>query len=152
MKIWVDADACPSVLKELIIKAAHRLQIDTVFVANKVIALPESPFLSSVLVKQGADIADKHIAENAVPGDLVVTQDILLAAALVAADIVAIDLRGNTFSESNIGDRVSTRNLMSDLRDTGEITGGPRPYSDKDKRLFASTFDRTITALRRRQS
>ena len=79
-----------------------------------------------------------------------VTQDILLAADLVAANVTAIDLRGNTFNENNIGDRVSTRALMSELRDSGEITGGPRPFSDKDKRLFSSTFDRTVTALRRR--
>lgn len=150
MKIWVDADACPGALKEFITKAAHRLQIETIFVANKAILLPQSPYLSSVLVGKGADIADRHIAERALPGDLVVTQDILLAADLVAANVTAIDLRGNTFNENNIGDRVSTRALMSELRDTGEITGGPRPFSDKDKRLFASTFDRTVTALRRR--
>lgn len=147
MKIWVDADACPVPVKDIVIKAGHKLAISTIFVANKVISLPLSPHLSFVLVAKGADVADQHIVDQATKDDLVITQDILLAAQLVPNKIVVIDPRGHAFTEENIGERVSVRALMTDLRDSGDITGGPKQYTDKDKQRFASAFDRAITKL-----
>lgn len=150
MKVWVDADACPVAVKDIVIKAAHRLGIQTTFVANKVITLPLSPHLSSVQVPKGADVADQYIVDQASKNDLVITQDILLAALLVPMEVVVIDPRGQQFTADNIGERVSVRALMTDLRDTGEIAGGPKQFSDRDKQRFASAFDRAVTSLRKK--
>jgi len=147
MKVWVDADACPVGVKDVVIKACHRQAIGTIFVANKPTALPLSPFLSSVQVAKGADVADQFIVAGAEKNDLVITQDILLAALLVPKEVMVIDPRGHVFTAENIGERVSIRALMSDLRDSGDITGGPKQYSDKDKHRFASAFDRALTSL-----
>ncbi len=148
MKVWVDADACPVGVKDVVVKACHRQAIDTVFVANKVITLPLSPYLTAVQVEKGADIADQYIVERADKNDLVITQDILLAALLVPKEVTVIDPRGHVFTEENIGERVSIRALMTDLRDSGDITGGPKQYTDKDKHRFASAFDRAVTKLK----
>ena len=149
MKIWVDADACPVVIRDIIIKAAVRRKVETVFVANKETVLPQSPLLSAVKVALGADEADKYIDEQAQKEDLVVTQDILLAQLLVAREITAIDPRGVVFCEDNIGERVSVRALMVDLRSTGEVSGGQRPFNEIDKRNFSNSFDKQLTRLTR---
>jgi hypothetical protein len=148
MKIWVDADACPVPVKDIVIKAGHKLAISSIFVANKVIALPLSPHLIFVQVAKGADVADQYIVDQATKDDLVITQDILPATS--SKEIVVIDPRGHAFTEENIGERVSVRALMTDLRDSGDITGGPKQYTDKDKQRFASAFDRAITKLNNR--
>lgn len=145
MKIWVDADACPGAIKEIILKAVLKRGIETVFVANKPIFLPESPYLSLVRVLKGADVADQHIADHADDTDLVITQDIPLAGLLVPRGIVVISPHGTLFTPNNIGERLSIRNFMQELRDTGTQTGGPRPFSDKDKQTFANTFDQQLT-------
>ncbi len=150
MKIWVDADACPGAVKDIVVSAAHKRSIETVFVANKAIALPTSPLLSCVQVDMSPDAADRVIAEEAQPGDLVITQDIPLAHTLVHKEIMVINPRGDTFTADNIGERLSIRNMLQDMRDTGTMTGGPSQFGEKEKRAFASTFDRELTKLIRK--
>lgn len=145
MNIWVDADACPSVVKEIILKAVLKRGIQTVFVANKGLFLPESPYLSLVRVAQGSDVADQYIAEHAEAADIIITQDIPLAAILVPKGAAVISPHGTLFTPNNIGERLSIRNFMEDLRGAGTQTGGPRPFSDKDKQNFANTFDQQLT-------
>lgn len=152
MKIWVDADACPGEIKEIIIKAAHKRCIEAIFVSNKNIYLPESPYLSSVKVSLGADIADNYIAERSLQNDLVITQDIPLAAALIPKGSVVISVHGVLFTPSNIGERLSVRNFMSELRDTGVQTSGPKPFSNKDKQKFANAFDQQLFKLSKLQN
>lgn len=146
MKIWIDADASPKDAKEIIFRASTRLNVETVLVANQPLRLPGGhPRVSFVLVPGRPDAADRHIIEAAVPGDLVITADLPLAAALVAAQVTAIDPRGMEFTPDNIGERVATRNLMDVLREAGEVTGGPAPYGTKERQAFAATFDRVLT-------
>lgn len=147
MKIWVDADACPGAIKNIILKAATTRQIHTVFIANKPIYFQASPYLSAIQVNQGADVADQYIVAHSNAGDLVITQDIPLAALLVAKNIVVISLHGTLFTPNNIGERLSIRNFMQDLRDGGTHTGGPKPFSAKDTQKFAQTFDQQVRKL-----
>lgn len=147
MKIWVDADACPVAVRDIISRAAHRRAIETVFVANKSFPIMQSPHISFVEVDDTPDAADRFIGENAQSVDLVITQDIPLAHILVSKEIVVLSPRGVTFTPDNIGERISVRNLMQDLRDSGEATGGPKPFGDKERREFASAFDRALTKL-----
>lgn len=147
MKIWVDADACPSLIKEVITKAALKRAVSTVFVANKPIVIPASPMLYAVQVEQGADKADQYIAANADKGDLVITQDIPLAAQLVPKEIYVISLHGTLFTAANIRERLSIRNFMQDLLDSGTKTNGPKPFSMKDKTNFANAFDRILNKV-----
>ncbi|MGH9551983.1 MAG: YaiI/YqxD family protein [Terriglobales bacterium] len=145
--VWVDADACPVPIRDIILRAAKKRSIRTIFVANKPIALPESESIGFVLVQNGPDEADAYIAENASAGDLVVTQDIPLAAQLVPRGATVISPRGDSFNAQNISDRLSTRDLLYELRSIGEITGGPAPFDDKLKRKFASLFDAALYKL-----
>jgi uncharacterized protein YaiI (UPF0178 family) len=151
MRIWVDADACPNIIKDIIIRAAVKLQVETIFVANKYLNIPTSDYLKSKIVNAGPDVADAFIAESAEPFDLAVTQDIPLASLLVTKGVITINPRGTLYSEDNIGDRLSTRNLMHELRETGVITGGPAPIASKDKQKFADTFNRELTKLLKRK-
>lgn len=149
MKIWVDADACPTAVRDIVTTAAHRQAVTTIFVANKPLAIPPSPHISFVQVAKGADAADVYIKDNADSLDLVVTQDVPLAHAVVSKGAVAINPHGQKFTPDNIGDRLSMRNLMQDLRDGGAVTGGPKQFSDKDKRAFANTFSSELVKLLR---
>jgi len=149
MKIWVDADACPAAVRDIIITAAIRRGVIAVFVANKSLFLPESSCLSFVQVDKTPDAADLYIKENTKKFDLVVTQDILLAQMLVPLGAAVIDPRGKKFTEDNIGESVSTRNLMQELRDIGEIRGGAKQFGEKEKRAFAASFDQELTRLLR---
>lgn len=144
MRIWVDADACPAAVKEIIIRGAERVKVPAVFVANKAIALPRSELLSTVQVGKGLDVADAYIAANAEPGDLAVTQDIPLAALLVKKDVGVMDVRGEPFTEENIDERLSVRNFMQELREGGVTTSGPKGFGPQDKQRFAATFDREL--------
>ncbi|MEX1257921.1 MAG: YaiI/YqxD family protein [Gemmatimonadota bacterium] len=150
MKIWIDADAAPREAKEVVFRAALRLEIRTVLVANQRLTLPlNNPHLSAVRVQGGPDVADRHIADHAEAGDIAVTADIPLAATLVERGVVVIDPRGELYSEENVRERLSIRDFMDSLRSTGVETGGPKPYTDRDKRSFADALDRTLTAMRR---
>jgi uncharacterized protein len=149
MRIWVDADALPGAVRDIIVSAAIKRKVEAVFVANKTLTFPPSPYISSQLVDITPDAADQLIAEQARPGDLVITQDIPLAHILVTNGVATISPRGVEFTEDNIGERLSVRDLMQDLREIGEITGGPKQFGEKEKRVFASTFDRQLTRLMR---
>ena len=149
MKIWIDADACPGPVKEIVIRAAERLKVPTVFVSNKPLNLPRSEQVSSVQVGAGPDIADQYISAHAHRGDLAVTQDIPLAAALVKSGVVALDVRGEPFTEENIDERLSVRNFLHELREGGVVTGGPKGFGPQDRQKFAATFDRELNRLLR---
>jgi uncharacterized protein YaiI (UPF0178 family) len=151
MKLWIDADAAPRDVKEIAARAAERLEMETVFVANqRVQLLPGSRFVSAVRVDGGPDVADRYIADQAAPGDVVVTADIPLAAILVAKGIAVIDPRGEEYSAENVGERLSVRDFMDGLRGAGVETGGAAPYGPKDKQRFAGALDRVLTRARRR--
>ena len=149
MRIWIDADACPRDVKDVIYRASQRLHVAVVVVANSPLSTPLSPLVQSVVVKGGPDVADDHIAAHAERGDVAVTQDIPLAARLVDKGVVAIDVRGTVFDADNIGERLSVRDLMADVRDAGVATGGPKAFSPKDKQKFAAALDAALTRLRR---
>lgn len=151
MTLWIDADAAPRDVKELVFRAAKRLAIPTFLVANQHLAVPRfHPTVHAVVVAGGPDVADRHIAERAVPGDLAVTADIPLAAALVEKGVTVLDPRGQEFGPANIAERLSVRDFMDGLRASGVETGGPRPYGSKDRQAFASALDRTLARLNRR--
>lgn len=150
MKIWIDSDACPGAVRDIVLKAVHRHSIETVFVANKKLYVPDAPYISFVKVELGPDIVDQYITANAQAGDLIITQDIPLAADLLALGAVAISPHGTIFSSQNIGERLAVRNMLSDMRDTGIMTGGPKPFGEKQKRDFANAFDQTLTKLLRK--
>lgn len=149
MRIWIDADACPAPVKEIVIRAAERLEIPTVFVANQPQRIPRSVYISTVHVGQGLDVADAHIAAHAKAGDLAVTQDIPLAAELVKKGVVTLDPRGELFTEENVDERLSVRDFMHELREGGVMTGGPRGFGPQDRQRFAATFDRELGRLKR---
>ena len=151
MRIWIDADAAPKDVKEIVFRAGKRLAIPVVLVANRRMALPANdPNVSAVWVKGGPDEADRHIAEHASPADVAVTADIPLAAILVEKGVAVLDPRGEVYSEANVRERLSIRDFMASLRDTGVETGGPAPYGQREKQAFASALDRTLTAKRAR--
>lgn len=150
MNIWVDADAAPRDVKDIVSRASLRLEIPTLLVANQRLQTPaNNPFVSSIRVAGGPDVADDHIVENAVPGDLAITADIPLAARLVDKGVKTIDPRGTEYTVENIGERLSIRDFMDQLRSTGVETGGPSGYGPKDKQAFASALDRVLTRLTR---
>lgn len=152
MKIWIDADAAPRDVKELVFRAAKRLQLETVLVANQRLQLPAgNSFVSAVWVDGGPDVADQHIVEHAAPGDLVVTQDIPLAALLVPKGIVVLDPRGQEHTMETIGERLSIRDFMEQARTAGVVTGGPPPFDARAKQAFASALDRALTRLQPRR-
>ncbi|HEY7767608.1 YaiI/YqxD family protein [Longimicrobium sp.] len=152
MKLWIDADAAPRDVKEIVFRAAKRLEMQTVLVANQRMPVPPgNPFVTAVRVEGGPDVADLYIVEQATPGDVAVTADIPLAAALVEKGVAVIDPRGDEFDAENVGERLAVRDFMDGLRGAGVETGGSRPYGPKDKQAFAGSLDRILTrALRRR--
>ena len=152
MHLWVDADAAPRDVKDIVFRAAERLALPTVLVANQRVPIPAGHgWVSAVRVDGGPDVADRHIEAAAEPGDVAITADIPLAAALVAKGVAVLDHRGQEFTAENVGERLSVRDFMADLRTTGVETGGPKAYSIRDKRAFASGLDRMLTrALRNR--
>jgi uncharacterized protein YaiI (UPF0178 family) len=150
MKIWIDADAAPRDVKELVFRAAKRLGIETVLVANQRLQTPPgNSLVSAVWVDGGADVADRHIASHAEPGDLVVTQDVPLAALLVPRRITVLDPRGEEHTAETIGERLSVRDFMEQARIAGIVTGGPAPYHTRARQAFAAALDRVLTRLRR---
>ncbi|HUG70531.1 MAG TPA: YaiI/YqxD family protein [Pirellulaceae bacterium] len=145
MQVWVDADACPGEIKELLFRAAKRRQVKVTLVANQHMVTPQSEFIDSILVPSGMNIADRRIVELVQPGDLVITADIPLAADVVAKGGQALNPRGELYTDGNVGERLTVRNMLDELRGGGQITGGPANFSAKDKQAFANQFDRWLT-------
>jgi uncharacterized protein len=145
MRIWVDADACPSAVKEILFRAAERTQIVTTLVANKLLRVPPSPYIKALQVPTGFDVADNKIVFELQAGDLVITADIPLAAQVIAAGGHALNPRGEFYSTANINERLAMRNFMEELRSSGVDTVGPAPFSQANRRAFASELDRFLT-------
>ncbi len=147
IRIFVDADACP--VKAEIYRVAERTGVHVLVVSNSVIAIPQVPWVERVIVASGPDAADDWIAERAVRGDIVITADVPLAARGVKAGADVIGPTGRAFTEASIGMTLATRNLMDDLRSAGQITGGPRPFAQKDRSAFLSALDLAVGRLKR---
>ena len=150
MKLWLDADAAPREVKDICFRASERLDLETTLVANQRLQLPPGyAKVSAVRVDGGPDVADQYIVEHASPDDIVVTQDIPLAALLVPRGIVVIDPRGEVYTAESIGERLSVRNFMDGLRGAGVETGGHAAYGPREKQAFANALDRALTRARR---
>ena len=145
MQIWVDADACPRVIKDMLYRAAGRRQVMLTLVANNPLAVPHSPYVKTIEVSAGLDVADKEIVNQMDEGDLVITADIPLAAAVIGKGGHALNPRGTFYTEENIHEILAMRNLMDELRNSGEITGGPAALGSKEKQAFANRLDSFLT-------
>ncbi|MEO0349340.1 MAG: YaiI/YqxD family protein [Cyanobacteria bacterium P01_A01_bin.15] len=144
MKIWVDADACPNVIKEILYRAAKRLQIQLTLVANAPLQIPASAWIESVQVRSGLDVADSYIVQHMAPDDLVITADIPLAANVIERGGYALNPRGEFYDDGNIRERLSMRNFMETLRNSGVETGGPPALNRRDREAFANQLDRFL--------
>lgn len=144
MKIWVDADACPNAIKEIVFRAAERAQVETVLVANQPLRVPASKYVRFIQVGSGFDAADARIVELIEPKDLVITADIPLAAAAIQKNAQALNPRGERYTAENVRERLSIRNFMQDLREGGVRTGGPTALSARDKQAFANQLDAVL--------
>ncbi len=150
MKIWVDADACPVVIKDILYKAAERTKLQLTLVANSSLRVPKSPFIHFIHVPQGPDKADDEIVEQVRPEDLVITADIPLAAQVVKKGGIALNPRGEVYTENNIQERLSTRDFLENLRLNGVETGGPPALTAQDKQVFANKLDQILTRYKNR--
>jgi len=144
MKIWVDADACPVVIKEILFKAATRTQVITTFIANQYIKTPPSPYLKSIQVAPGFDVADNEIVKLCGPDDLVITADIPLAAEVIEKGAQALNPRGEMYSLDSIKQKLNMRDFMDTMRASGVQTGGQAPLNQKDRQNFANNLDRYL--------
>jgi uncharacterized protein YaiI (UPF0178 family) len=144
MKIWVDADACPVAIKEILYRAAKRAEVPLTLVANQMLRVPPSPWIRALQVPAGFDVADQRIVQEAEAGDVVVTADIPLAALVIAKGAAVIDPRGELLDARNIQERLTLRNFMETLRSGGVETGGPAALSSADKQAFANQLDRLL--------
>lgn len=145
MKIWVDADACPGVIKEILFRAARRTELDLILVANQAISVPPSRNIKMIQVASGFDVADNEIVKRMSPGDLVITADIPLAAEVIEKAGQALNPRGELYTADNIKNRLAMRDLMDSLRSSGVDTGGPPPLNQSDRKSFANQLDRIIS-------
>ena len=143
-QIWVDADASPKVIKEILYKACERTKTNMNLVANQLLETPRSRYIRSVQVGSGFDVADNYIVENSNKGDIVITADIPLAAELVAKDCVVLNPRGERYTKENIRQTLNMRDFMDSLRSTGVQTGGPDSFSKSDRMTFANSLDRVL--------
>jgi uncharacterized protein YaiI (UPF0178 family) len=143
-QIWVDADACPNVIKEILFRAAQRVEVPVTLVANQPVTVPRSRFVRAVQVASGFDVADNYIVQQAQPGDLVITADIPLAAEVVAKGCLALNPRGELYTEDTIRQRLNMRDFMDTLRGSGVDTGGPSALSQGDRMAFANQLDRFL--------
>lgn len=150
MPIWVDADACPKPVKEILFRAAHQRQIILTLVANQYIAAPASPYIKSMQVSSGFDVADNHIVASLSAGDLVITADIPLAAEAIAKGAAVINPRGQEYTKDSIGARLNMRDFMETMRSSGVVMqDGPPPYSQQDRQAFANALDRWLAKARK---
>jgi len=145
MQIWVDADACPRVVKEIVYRAADRRQVNTTLVANARLTIPRSPWLHCILVQSGFDVADREIVRLMQAGDLVITADIPLAADVIGQGGFALNPRGEFYTRNNVQSALSMRNFMDSLRGAGTCTGGPSAFSHTERTAFANQLDRFLT-------
>ena len=143
-KIWVDADACPNAIKEILYRVAVRVPGMVTLVANQALQLHRSLYVRAVQVPSGFDVADSYIVEKSKPGDLVVTADIPLAAELIARSRIVLNPRGNLYSKENIQEQLNMRDFLDTLRGSGVMTGGPSPFSQADRMAFANQLDRLL--------
>ncbi|MCW5576213.1 MAG: YaiI/YqxD family protein [Burkholderiales bacterium] len=144
--MWVDADACPGAIKDILYRAAERAALPLVLVANRALQVPRSPWIRMIQVPRGFDVADNHIVAMAAAGDLVITADIPLAAAVVGKGACALNPRGELYTRDNVQGLLDMRNFMDTLRSSGVETGGPRALSGSDRQSFAGRLDRWISA------
>jgi hypothetical protein len=145
MKIWVDADACPVVIKEILFKAAERTATELTLVANQAMQRPNSRYINTLQVAQGFDVADDEIVKRLTAGDLVITSDIPLAAEVIEKGGHALSPRGEMHTTENIGARLNMRDFMDTMRSSGVDTGGPAPFSQRDRQAFANNLDRFLS-------
>lgn len=148
LQIWVDGDACPAVIKDILFRAAERRQLRLTLVANKTLRTPPSSWISALQVPHGFDVADAAIVDRVVAGDLVITADIPLAAAVIDKGAHALDPRGELYTRDTIRERLSMRNFMDELRSAGVETGGPSGFSPSDRQAFANQLDRFLGTYR----
>lgn len=147
MQIWVDADACPGVIKEIIFRAAERRQIQTTLVANQMLRTPPSKYIRAIQVSSGFDVADAHIVDQLTPGDLVITADIPLAALVIERGAHALNPRGELYTTATIRERLNMRDFMEGLRAAGIETGGPAAFSQADRQAFGNQLDRFLAKI-----
>lgn len=152
MQIWVDADACPNVIKEILFRAAERLQIRTTLVANQPLRIPPSLYIKTIQVSAGFDVADNRIVQDLQVGDLVITADIPLAAEVIEKQGHALNPRGQFYTSENIRERLRIRNAMEEMRSSGMITGGPPALNQSDRQAFANQLDRFLTRYAPKQA
>jgi len=144
MKIWIDADACPGVIKEILFRAAERTKRHLILIANHPLYVPPSPFIRMQQVEPGFDVADNEIVKRLESGDLVITSDIPLAAEVIRKEGLVLSPRGELYTKENIGARLSMRNFMEDLRASGVDTGGQSALSQNDRKTFANQLDKLL--------
>ena len=145
MKIWIDADACPKTIKEHIFKTSGRQKVEVILVANSQMWIPDSPYIRLIQVKEGDDVADFYIVEHLGENDIVITADIPLADHVIKKGAIAINPRGEIYTEENISEKLSVRDFMQELRDSGVETGGPAAFETKDKANFANSLNQLLT-------
>jgi len=149
MKIWVDADACPVVIKQILFRAAKRTEVHVTLVANHAMSTPPSPFINFLRVSSGFDVADNEIVKRLEQGDLVITEDIHLAAKVIEKGAQALNPRGHLYTTDNIKERLETRDFMESMRSSGmEVGGGPPPMNQKDRQDFANNLDKILVNIR----
>lgn len=144
MRIWIDADACPKIIKEILFRAAARTKTHLIVVSNHALTTPSSPYITKMQVSAGLDVVDNKIIELITPGDLVITADIPLADAVVSKECIALNPRGEIYTPANIKQRLSIRNFSADLRSSGVTTGGPAALSKKEIQAFANELDKIL--------
>lgn len=144
-QIWIDADACPKAVKEITFKASFRLNLPLTLVANAYQVIPHNEFIKLIIVDKGADVADQYIIDHVLKGELVITADIPLAAKVVERGALALNPRGEIYTEENVGEILSMRDFMKDLRDSGLVTGGPSAYNQKDSQEFANSLNKILS-------
>jgi uncharacterized protein YaiI (UPF0178 family) len=147
VQIWVDADACPGVVKDILYRLAERRQLHLTLVANQMLRTPPSPWIRALQVPGGFDVADAEIVARVAAGDVVITADIPLAASALDKGAHVIDPRGERFTADNIRERLSMRSFMDELRSSGVNTGGPPPFGQADRQAFANALDRLLNSL-----
>jgi uncharacterized protein len=149
MRVWIDADACPKAAKDQVIKFALKRQFEVLLVAGQSQIKPGYACVKLIVVPSGPDAADDYLVEHAVPGELVICSDVPLADRLIKKGVAVLDPRGKEFDPQNMGERLAVRNLFTDLRDQGQIGGGPPPHGEREKQAFANALDRILTRLSR---